>query len=138
MSKIFLDTNILLYKLDDHDKHKQTQDRNIVQTVTTRDIPVISTQIPQEFFLASTSKLGVEALLAKSIVHFFRNMEVVQIDPDLIEEAIDIGILNRIAFWDALVVAAAESAHCVYLYKEDLNPGQIIWGVQVVNPFSTS
>ncbi len=135
MSKIFLDTNILLYTLDENDKDKQKNARKIVQTVIEQETPVISTQILQEFYVASTSKLGVEALLAKSILHSFENMEVVRIDPYLIREAIDASILNQISFWDSLVVVAAGSAKCEILYTEDLNAGQIIRGVKIENPF---
>lgn len=135
MSKIFLDTNILLYTLDENDKDKQKTARKIVQNVTNQNTPVISTQVLQEFYVASTSKLGVEPLLAKSIVHSFENMEVVLIDPYLIREAIDASVLNQISFWDSLVVVAAESAKCETLYTEDLNAGQIIRGVKIENPF---
>ena len=137
MSKIFLDTNILLYTLDENDKDKQKIARKIVQNVTEQDTSVISTQILQEFYVASTSELGVQPLLAKSIVHSFENMEVVRIDPYLIREAIDASILNQISFWDSLVVVAAESAKCEKLYTEDLNAGQIIRGVKIENPFHT-
>jgi len=88
----------------------------------------------QEFYVAGTSKLGVEPLLAKSILDSFENMEVVRIDPRLIGEAIDTSILSRISFWDSLVLVAAESAKCEVLYTEDLNPGQIIRGVRIENP----
>ena len=137
MSKIFLDTNILLYTLDENDKDKQKNARKIVRNVTKHYTSVISTQILQEFYVASTSKLGVEPLLAKSIVHSFENMEVVRIDPYLIREAIDASILNQMSFWDSLVVVAAESAKCETLYTEDLNAGQIIRGVKIENPFHT-
>ena len=137
MSKIFLDTNILLYTLDENDKDKQKNARKIVRNVTKHYTSVISTQILQEFYVVSTSKLGVEPLLAKSIIHSFENMEVVLIDPYLIREAIDVSILNQISFWDSLVVVAAESAKCETLYTEDLNAGQIIRGVKIENPFHT-
>ena len=123
--------------MDENDKDKQKIARKIVQNVTEQDTSVISTQILQEFYVASTSKLGVQSLLAKSIVHSFENMEVVRIDPYLIREAIDASILNQISFWDSLVVVAAESAKCEKLYTEDLNAGQIIRGVKIENPFHT-
>jgi predicted nucleic acid-binding protein len=135
VSKIFLDTNVLLYTLDQKDRERQTRARMILRSIAENDNPVISTQILQEFYIASTSKLGVDALLAKSIVHSFEHMEVVQVDPHLIGEAIDVSILNQISFWDALVIAAAESAKCSILYSEDLNHGQIIRGVRIENPF---
>lgn len=135
MSKIFLDTNVLLYTLDQNDRDRQKRARMILRSIAENDYPVISTQILQEFYVASTSKLGVDPLLAKSIVHSFEHMEVVQVDPHLIGEAIDVSILNRTSFWDALVIAAAESAKCSLLYTEDLNHGQIIRGVRIENPF---
>ena len=42
---------------------------------------------------------------------------------------------NRISFWDAMIVRAAESAGCEVLYPEDLSHGQEYGGVLVVNPF---
>ena len=136
MSKFFLDTNILLYTLDANDKSKQAKARKLIQTVTEQDILVISTQVLQEFYVASTTKLGVEPLLAKNIMRSFENMEIVQITPYLIGEAVDTSILNVISFWDSLIVVAAESARCELLYSEDLNSGQIIRGVMIENPFS--
>jgi predicted nucleic acid-binding protein len=40
-----------------------------------------------------------------------------------------------IKFWDALIIAAASAANCFEVLTEDLNEGQIIAGVRVVNPF---
>jgi hypothetical protein len=62
--------------------------------------PVISTQVLQEFYHAATSKLGVDKLLAKRIVHNLQNMTVVQITPALIEQGIDISITAKLSFWD--------------------------------------
>ena len=71
----------------------------------------------------------------KNILHSFENLEIVIIDTDLIKEAIDVSVLNKVSFWDALIIATAECAKCEYLYTEDLNAGQIIRGVQVKNPY---
>lgn len=56
------------------------------------------------------------------------------ITPAIIKEATDCAIINRFSFWDALIVAAAESAKCEILWTEDLNDGQIVRGVRIVNP----
>lgn len=40
-----------------------------------------------------------------------------------------------ISFWDALIVAAAARGGVTRVLSEDLNAGQIISGVRVVNPF---
>ena len=72
----------------------------------------------------------------KNILHGFENLEVVIIDTDLIKEAIDVSVLNRMSFWDALILVAAERARCEYIYTEDFNAEQIIRGVQVINPYT--
>ena len=56
------------------------------------------------------------------------------ITPDIIKEAIDCSIINRLSFWNALIVAAAESAKCQRIWTEDLNDGQVIRGVKIKNP----
>lgn len=40
-----------------------------------------------------------------------------------------------LSFWDALVVVAASHSGAGILYTEDLNNGQVLRGVRVVNPF---
>ena len=49
--------------------------------------------------------------------------------------AIDIHRLNRLSFWDSMVVEAARVSGCSILFSEDLNAGQTIAGVKIVNPF---
>ncbi|MBW2208914.1 MAG: hypothetical protein JRG79_18575 [Deltaproteobacteria bacterium] len=54
--------------------------------------------------------------------------------PEIVKDAIDCSILNRLSLWDALIVVAAESARCEKIWTENLNDGQIIRGVRVENP----
>jgi len=53
-----------------------------------------------------------------------------------VARAADIADLAQISFWDALIVACAEEAGASLLYSEDLNAGQTIAGVKVVNPLT--
>jgi predicted nucleic acid-binding protein len=55
--------------------------------------------------------------------------------PDIIS-AIELHRLIRISFWDALIVHAARLAKVAVLYSEDLQPGAVLGGVRVVNPFA--
>jgi predicted nucleic acid-binding protein len=134
MSKVFIDTNILVYALDSFDPAKQKRCRNILRRVNADPKGVISTQVMQEFYVTATGKLGTDPLIAKDLLNAFERFEVVIVTPEIIKEAIDIRILNRLSFWDALIVAAAQSARCDRIWTEDLNDGQIIRGVQVENP----
>lgn len=135
MSKIFIDTNILVYSLDQFDPIKQETCRSLLKTLTGSLQGVISTQVMQEFYVTTVKKLGADPLLIKDILHAYGRFETVIITPDIIKEAIDCSIINRLSFWDSLIVVAAESAQCESLWTEDLNEGQVIRGVQVKNPF---
>ena len=134
MSKVFVDTNILVYSMDNFNPEKRSRCRELLTRLTDELRGVISTQVMQEFYVAATKKLGVDALLAKDILHSFEHFEVVIITPDMIKDAIDCSVINRVSFWDALIVVAAESARCERIWTEDLNHGQIIRSVRVENP----
>jgi predicted nucleic acid-binding protein len=135
ISKIFIDTNILIYSLDRHAPEKQKQARELLKKAALENSGVISTQVLQEFYVAATRKLGVDPLLAKEMVHAFNNYETVVITLEMIKDAIDCSILQKVSFWDALMLIAGEKALCEMIWTEDLNNGQIIRGIKVINPF---
>lgn len=134
MSKIFIDTNILVYSMDRHAPEKRENCRSLLKKVVREFTGVISTQVMQEFYVAGTQKLKAYPLTVKDILHAMQRFEVVIITPEIIKEAIDCSIIARISFWDALIVTAAENARCEKLWSEDLNNGQIIRGVRIENP----
>jgi len=135
VSKIFIDTNILIYTLDQKNIEKRDMARKIVKKVVESHQPVISTQVIKEFYVVASNKLKADPIIVKNIIHNFHNMEIVNNDLDLIEQAIDISILSTLSFWDSLVIAAAEKANCEYVLSEDLNSGQNYRGIKLLNPF---
>ena len=134
VSRIFIDTNILIYTLDKNDPSKQVHSREIVKKTVESHQAVISTQVINEFYVVAVNKLKVDPVVAKNIIHNFRNMEIVETDLALIEEAIDISLISQLSFWDSLIIAAAEKAKCSYVFSEDLNSGQNYRGVMLFNP----
>jgi predicted nucleic acid-binding protein len=135
VANVFFDTNIWGYTIDKHDPLKQAKAISLVDEAMKNDVPVISTQVLQELYSIGTTKLKMEPIAVKALVHNLRRLTVVQLTPDLIETGIDISVIAKISFWDSLIIAAAEAAYCTTLYTEDLNNGQIIRGVKVVHPF---
>jgi predicted nucleic acid-binding protein len=53
----------------------------------------------------------------------------------LVLRATDTALSARLSIWDALIVEAAATAGSDHLLTEDLNDGQTIRDVQVINPF---
>jgi len=137
VSKIFIDTNLIVYTLDKSNVYKQERARNIIRKIVDVHQLVISTQVIKEFYVVAINKMKADPIIVKNIIHNFRNMEIVTNDLELIEQAIDISVISQISFWDSLIIAAAEKANCEYIFSEDLNPGQTYRGVLVVNPFET-
>jgi len=135
VSKIFIDTNVLVYTLDNKDKEKKKKAREILKKAIDSYQAVISTQVIKEFYVVATKKLNIDPIIVKNIIHNFHNMEIVNNDLEIIEQAIDISVISQLSFWDSLIIAAAERANCEYILSEDLNAGQIYRGVELVNPF---
>jgi len=136
--KVFLDANILVYAQDNGSPDKQRKSREVIAQLTASGDGVISTQVIQEFYVAATRKLKVQPLAAKGVLKTFAVFEIVQVTPELIQEAVDCSILNELSFCDALILAAAAAAGCSTAYSEDLNAGQTIMGVRVQNPLLTA
>ncbi len=135
MSKIFLDTNVLVYACDQDEPGKRDAARELLRNHDEHTSFCISTQILQEFYVAATRKLNIEPLKAKGIIYSFRHMETTMVDPEDINRAIDGNILWQVSFWDALVIVTAQKLNCKTLLTEDLNDGQMFDSVRVVNPF---
>lgn len=135
MSRVFIDTNILVYAVDRHDLKKQRICRHFLERLNDDEAGVISTQVIQEFYVTITQKLGLKPLEAKRMAGALDNFEIVQVDPDLIKEAIDVSILSQISFWDALIIAAAQAAKCDRIWSEDLSHHQTFKMVKIENIF---
>lgn len=135
-AKTFLDTNILVYAVDEDDAARRDACRAVIASVAADGSGVISTQVMQEFYVAATRKLGMPPLAAKTVLKTFAVFETVHVSPDLIQDAIDCAVLNTLSFWDALIIAAAASAGCARLFTEDLNAGQTVLGVAIENPLA--
>jgi predicted nucleic acid-binding protein len=134
MSKVFVDTNLIVYTMDEDEPAKRDKCRRLLDDLIARRVGVISTQVLQETYVVATKKLGMDPLRVRTDLKLLSPFEIVLIAPPIIFEAIDCSILNTISFWDSLLVAAASSARCDTLWTEDLNPGQTLLGVRIENP----
>src|SRR5690349_7018758 len=132
MSKGFVDTNILVYAMDRDDPDRRKRSRSLLVDLRRSGMGVISTQVLQDFYVVATKKLSLDPLKVKPLLQWFeKHFEVVVISGVLIREAIDCSVVNRLSFWDALIVVSAERAMAGTLHTEDLNDGQVIRGVRI-------
>ncbi|HWG75574.1 MAG TPA: hypothetical protein VN660_02145 [Steroidobacteraceae bacterium] len=54
---------------------------------------------------------------------------------ETVARAAELCEVARICFWDALIVASAEEVAAEQILSEELNGGQLIVGIRIVNPF---
>ena len=136
MSKVFLDTNVLVYASDRDEPDKRRRARALLRATAADGNGMISTQVVQEFFVAATRKLAIDPLQAKAIVATLHRLDLLEVTLEDINQAIDGVVLWQVSFWDALILAVAGRANCSVVYSEDLNAGQRYAGVEVKNPFA--
>jgi predicted nucleic acid-binding protein len=131
----FFDTNIFLYSDDASSPAKQARAIQLITGYQRSGLLVVSLQVLQEYFAAATRKLGVDPETAQRKVELLARARVVRFVEDDVIAAIEFHRLNRISFWDAMIVRAARLAGTDLLYSEDLQHGAILGGVRIENPF---
>jgi len=137
VTKVFLDTNVLVYAVDLRDPTKHERAIEVVERQIRDGTGVISTQVLQEFASVALAKLhqAVETVLAELSV--LEVMEIVPITSALVRRALELHGLHRINYWDAAILAAAEAAHCAWLWSEDFAPGSLYGLLRAENPLAT-
>jgi predicted nucleic acid-binding protein len=134
-SRTFLDSNVLVYSDDPRDPAKQQTALNLIKTYLRRRTGVVSLQVLQEYFVSATGKLKLDAELARRRVEVFAKFHVSEPTVSDILAAIDLHRLHGFSYWDALILRMAKQAGCRLLLSEDMQHGQEIDGVRIVNPF---
>lgn len=125
---VFLDTNILGYLLDSGKKEKVARRLASAQ-------PHVSVQVLNEF-IAVCRKAGKDRETAYALADAVANASIVHdITLSTYRLAQALATRYQLSHWDSLIVAAATLAQCETLYSEDLQHGQVIGTVKVVNPF---
>jgi predicted nucleic acid-binding protein len=97
----------------------------------------VSIQVLKEFFVIVTRriKMPLPAERAAQIIADLGQWQVHRPDVQDVLSAIELHRRYQTSFWDALILQSASKLNCSTVYSEDLNAGQMYYGVQVINPF---
>lgn len=133
----FFDTNLLVYLFDSASPEKQGKARDVFSERAQRDEVLLSTQVLQEFYVTVTRKLAspLSADQAERLVRDFAAFPIVSTDAPLVVAAVALSRRHRLSLWDAMIVVAARAGGAAELLTEDLQHGQVLEGVRIVNPF---
>jgi predicted nucleic acid-binding protein len=132
----FIDTNVLVYAESSDDPIRQACALKLLRELKRSGEGVLSTQVLQEYCNVALRKLRLDAGYVRMQLKAHEQFEVVQVTPSLIHGAIDLQQTRSLSFYDALIVWSAKISGCSTLFSEDLNSGEVIHGVTLVNPFS--
>lgn len=137
-AEFFLDTNVFIYHLDSTDPAKHATAELIVRDALAEGNGCISYQVVQECLNVALRKAEIALPLeaARSYLDtVLAPLMQVPASETLYHRALDVQARWRFGFYDSLIVASALSAGCSTLLSEDLEHGQLIDGLTVVNPF---
>ena len=136
----FVDTNLLIYARDPRrDPVKHQRARQWLEQLWRDQSGRLSTQVLNEYYAVVTQKLtpALSPDEAQIEIRTFFAWRPRALDTATIEQAWQIQGRYRFNWWDALIVAAAQLSGCSQLLTEDLQAGQNLDGLVVVNPFAS-
>jgi len=132
---VFFDTNIVVYAFDRGAPLKQERALSLLSDHMSAGTAVFSTQVLQESYVTLTRKQALAPADALEVVRTLSQERVVGSSAEFVVRALSLGRKRKLSAWDALVLQAALDAGCTTLYSEDLQHGERIDGLRIVNPF---
>lgn len=133
--RYFIDTNVILYAYDPRNLEKRQRAGAWLDWLWRNTAGSLSWQVLQEFYVNAVKKFGADP-------------EEVRLHAQILAEFgppdVTLGLLQRawywtdhadVAFWDAMIVAAAERTKCRWLLSEDFQAGREFGSLTVVSPF---
>ena len=136
-ARVFVDSNVLIYAhdLDAGTRRERAAER--LRQLWETQAGCLSTQVLQEFYVTVTRKIPspLPRSAAREIVRNYGAWVRSAITPATVVRASEIGETWQLSFWDGMIVAAAEQDQAAELLTEDLQHGQTVAGVRIVNPF---
>ncbi len=134
----FIDTNVFVYQLDNSDPRKQAIANELVRDALRTQDACISFQVVQECLNVITTKARVPLSSQDALAYLdavLTPMLQVGASVELYRRALDLRARWQLSFYDAMIVAAALTAGCTRLLSEDLQHGQKLEQLTIVNPF---
>jgi predicted nucleic acid-binding protein len=136
-AEFFIGTNVFIHHLDtDRRKHKAAE--KIVRDALATGNARISSQVVQECLNVALRKaqvaLSLEAARSYLDAALAPLMHVTASEA-LYHRALDVQARWRFSFYDSIIVAGALAAGCRTLLSEDLQHGQTLDSLTVLDPF---
>lgn len=141
MSRILVDTNLLVYLYDHRDGGRQERAQAVLGRLQESGSGRLSVQSLAEFFSVTTRKL-IPALTAaealQQIDAFGRIWPVLDLTLMIALEAGRGVVEHQFSYYDAQIWATARLNQVPVIFSEDFRDGTVVEGVRFVNPFAAA
>lgn len=135
-ARLFIDTNILIYALDPATPQKRATSADLLRRTINSHILALSPQNLNECYRVLTQRRQlVPRQAAQAFLAHLMPWCIAPLDAQTTVKAWAVQDEAGLAWWDALLVAAALRAGCKLFISEDMQDGQLIFGMRIANPF---
>ena len=136
-----VDSNILVYSVDVSEDVKQRRSIDVLSRLDLSQRGALSAQILGESYNSMTTRIAIPLAASEAetiIVAYSESWTVFDLNASVVREAIRISHQHQLAYWDGLLFAAARMNGASVLLTEDMQDGQVVDGVTIVNPLEDS
>jgi predicted nucleic acid-binding protein len=139
MTGILIDTNILVYLVDQNEPARQDQAVSVLNALELSRLGRLSVQNLSEFASVAIHKLKPQLTPAEALEwtgRFARLCPVFDLTSQIVLEALR-GVRDySLAYFDAQIWATARLNQVSVVFSEDFQDGAILEGIKFVNPFN--
>jgi predicted nucleic acid-binding protein len=130
--KCFVDSNIWLYAFMDSSSAKRNQALQLIEGAGI----TLSTQVINEVCSNLLRKASyTEPEIQQTIGNFQASYPILNVTTNIIRHASVLRGSYSFSYWDSVVIATAIEADCSIIYSEDMQNGQLIGNLRIINPF---
>jgi predicted nucleic acid-binding protein len=133
--RFFLDTNVIVYALDQGAPAKQKLATDWLAALAAQGAIVISPQVLNETVAVLVHKLKVAPAAVGTTVRGMESWCTAPLDVATAVDAVQLRERYGFNWWDCLILASALAVPCDCLLTEDLQDGQNLGRLQIINPF---
>jgi predicted nucleic acid-binding protein len=136
MTKLFLDSNVVIYSLDPRDRSKQDRCLQWLSRAAARSS--ISAEVCAESPSAAVRKLGLKPRFARDAIERLLPWCTAPMTADEVRRALELVEARRMSWWGALIFASAIGAGYTHLVTEDGQSAPVVDGVRIIDPFAVA
>jgi predicted nucleic acid-binding protein len=128
----FVDTNIWIYA----HLRKPNEPRHAIalELVYELDAPVISPQVLAEYYNVMLRSGQTDVWIQENLNMMLSYVRLQALNEAVVRRGWQIRNRYDFSIWDSQIIAAALEAGCDTLYSEDMQSGQVIESLTVINP----